>query len=380
MAALLDAIRKTPPNGFALWDAATHLCLGREPSPAVALAMAECIITALSTDWPVSAYGVLTARRLVTELASRGIAPLFSPRPALVAYVVGLMGDAQKGTPEEVLARALRVAAVKLVHESSHDVARLLLTMYPDSRVTLRKLADSDLCLAKQLPGTQLEDSLEALFPNEANAGRIAALLCEADWPPRFLPPYGRLVRSWIETDGRISFAVEGDRLVLPPWAQATLVFVSDRSASIPRLAQNAAGVAVLKVLLNNGLGVRDAASGALRAPLTTREILAIPAIAAVADALDAAEQDKSMKRSQHVLNLHKYQASLGWWLIKALRHVGAHVYFGTPHMIRNGLTAATATAMTHAAADAIVTTAGGRIIKIRDGSLCFAGRSNRSV
>ena len=72
---------------------------------------------------------------------------------------------------------------------------------------------------------------------------------------------------------------------------------------------------------------------------------------------------------------LDRCQANLGWWLIKALRHLGAHVYFDTPYILRNGLTAATATAMTRAAADAIVAASGGKIVVQPDGSLAFSAR-----
>ena len=373
LAALLEAIRRTPPNGFALWDSGVRLSLGRELSPTAALGMAELIVAARSTKWAEPARAVITASLLVASLASLGDAPLFSPRPALVAYVADLVGDAPDGDPDEILAEALRDAAAKLVQESSHDVARLVLTMDPRSRMTLRKLANHQLSWAKQLPGN-LRDILEAIFPSKINVGRLVASLCESDWPLRLQPPYGHLVRSWIDTDGRISFEVEGDHLVLLPWVQATLTFISDRAAWIPLAAQKAASVAVLNAMVHHGLGIR-ASGGALRAPRTPGEMRAIPAIAAVAAALDIAELDKSHKRSPHVLMLDRCQANLGWWLIKALRHLGAHVYFDTPYILRNGLTAATATAMTRAAADAIVAASGGKIVVQPDGSLAFSAR-----
>ena len=138
------------------------------------------------------------------------------------------------------------------------------------------------------------------------------ASLCEADWPLRLQPPYGHLVRSWIETDGRISFEVEGNQLVLLPWVQASLTFISDRAASIPLAVQIAASEAVLDVMVHHRLGI-PAAGGALRAPRTAGELRAIPAIAAVADAIDSASLEKSNKRSPHVPKLHNPQAHLGW-------------------------------------------------------------------
>jgi len=44
MVSLLAAVRDAPPNGFALWDAVSHVGLGREPPAPVALAMAERIL------------------------------------------------------------------------------------------------------------------------------------------------------------------------------------------------------------------------------------------------------------------------------------------------------------------------------------------------
>jgi hypothetical protein len=43
---LLSAIRHAGVNGFALWDAVTHVSVGREPPAAAALAMAERIVAA----------------------------------------------------------------------------------------------------------------------------------------------------------------------------------------------------------------------------------------------------------------------------------------------------------------------------------------------
>ena len=89
--------------------------------------MAELIVAARSAKWPNVARAVITAPQLVTSLASLGDAPLFSPRPALIAYVADLVGNAPVGNPDKMLAEALYDAAAKLVQESSHDVAHLLL-------------------------------------------------------------------------------------------------------------------------------------------------------------------------------------------------------------------------------------------------------------
>jgi hypothetical protein len=246
MAALLDAVRKQPPNSFTLWDAATRLQLGLEPPPDAALAMAERIVTAYSSRWPADAHRVITARRLVEDLRADGVDALFSPRPALIAYVAGLMGDAQTGAAETVLEEAVRAAAVKLVQESSQDVARLLLTMRSEDRALLRRLADGQLLGLQAQPHGELRDELEAIFTSDVNVGRLIASLCERDWPPRLLPPYGRLLRSWIEPDGRVAFAVDGDRIKLLPSTHANLVFINDLCAHFSPAAVSAASHAVL--------------------------------------------------------------------------------------------------------------------------------------
>lgn len=374
MAALLDAIRRTPPNGFALWTAATRLPLGRERSPNASQAMAELIVASASAKWPAQARAVITAQRLVAELTSRGHTSLFSSRPALIAYVVGLIGNAEGGSPDQILADALSDAKAKLVQELTFDVARLLLTMSQASRVNLRRLSDPTSDWAVRKSRGALPARLEMRFGSELNLSKLVETLCEAELPLRLMPPYGKLVKSWIDRDGSIAFAVEGDRLALPPWVHAVLLFIGDHASSIPPSAQRAASTAVLGALVSAGLGIVDVAGGALRSPRSADEMLSIPGVAAVATALDDAELEN--QRSLHVLNVERFrQARLGWWLMTALRHVRAHVYFETPHMLRNGLTAATVTAMTRAAADAIVAKSGGGIVRMADGSLAFAGQ-----
>jgi hypothetical protein len=41
----------------------------------------------------------------------------------------------------------------------------------------------------------------------------LVALLCESSSPPRLLPPYGALLRSWIARDGTTAISAEGDGL-----------------------------------------------------------------------------------------------------------------------------------------------------------------------
>lgn len=427
MAALLDAVRRVQPNGFTLFDSCKRLPIGREPPPAVALAMAERLVEEYSSSWPVEVRAVVTASRLVKELTSDGLDSTFSARPALMAYVLDLVGDAHKGTGEQVFAAALNAAAIKLVQESSADTARLLHRMDAADRVVLRKLADGTLCSNAEPHGT-VEDELVKRFPSEANVGKLAAALCEADWPPRLSAPCGKFVRSMVEAEGGlISCSYEGDRLVLLPAAHANLTFIADRELEIPDAAKDAAARAALQVLVNHGLGVVGK-NRSLQVPRTLAGLLSIPPIVAVADALEAAgrlqaadrqrkqermaaeqqhkqqHQDAAQQRKQkdaaqqrkqqdaaqqqqkprpfkspHVGKLVSLTASesLGWWLLTALRHLDAHVYFRVPHVLRNGLTASVVTAVVRAAATAILEHSDGRIEFAADDVLMFKGESH---
>jgi len=98
---------------------ARHLLIGREPPPAAALAVAEHIVAAYSASWPADVRRVITPQRLVAKLKAHGDDVLFSPRPALIAYVAGRMGDASTGTAAQVLQAAHTVAAAKRVEELS---------------------------------------------------------------------------------------------------------------------------------------------------------------------------------------------------------------------------------------------------------------------
>lgn len=377
MAALLNAVRKHPPNSFTLWDAAARLQLGREPPRAAAVAMAERILASYLHRWPPEARRVITAERLVAELQGQGVDQVLSPRPALIAYVAGLVGDARSGSAEEVVVTAVRQAAEKVVMESSLDVTRLLLTTHDYERTVLRRIADGELHLPAQPAGT-LCDQLEPLF-SSLNLARLVASLCESEWPLRLVPPYGTLLRSWIESDGRLAFKADGYRLELLPSIHSNLVFINDLLGHIPRLAAEKASDAVLEVLVQHGLGIRDAAGGMLRAPRTASELRSIPAIAAVMYALDEADQDESQMSSPHVQHLSS-QRLLGLWCLRGLRHVPEHAYFCSPHILRNGITAATVTAAVRAAAAAIVSKSDGVIHETQDGVLALSAPVNRSA
>jgi hypothetical protein len=128
MVSLLTAVRGSAPNGFALWDAVCHVTLGREPRAPAALAMAERILEARARAhrWPPAFVALLTPRRACDELALGAHGELTSPRPALVAFLCGLVGDARGGAPEAVLERAVGAVLSKLESESVADTVTAL--------------------------------------------------------------------------------------------------------------------------------------------------------------------------------------------------------------------------------------------------------------
>jgi hypothetical protein len=144
MVSLLSAVRNSAPNGFALWDAVSHVSLGSEPPAPVALAMAKRILASYARwrSWPEDFAALLTPQRACDELARSTHGELTSPRPALVAYLAGLVGDARGGTPEAVLEDAVRAMLSKLKEESMRDTLTALIRMDRSSRRWLRALAE----------------------------------------------------------------------------------------------------------------------------------------------------------------------------------------------------------------------------------------------
>ena len=125
---LLNEIANFPVNGFALEDAVTPVCLGEVSSAAATRDMAGMMLRAYSTGrWPQPLLDVVTADRLVTALdtgdagvpASRPARGITSRRPALIAYLLGLMGDGTVGDAATVFTRAWNAMVDKLWTETA---------------------------------------------------------------------------------------------------------------------------------------------------------------------------------------------------------------------------------------------------------------------
>jgi hypothetical protein len=348
MVALLTAIRAARPNGFVLWDAITHVSLGREPAPPAALAMAEGILAAYATKWPPAVARSITPQAVLAQLASSAHEHLTSPRPALVACLASLMGSARGpgSSPDLVLAAAVDALLKKLRKESARDTAIAFERMPVQMLRALRALA------------------VYVLAPNQhdkATAGFIA-LLCETGSPPQLLPPYSALLRSWVTRDGSLAINCGGSRL--DQSVVRNLAALLTYMRGLPVGARKAASAAVLKQLARSGIG------GEVNAwePSTVEEVAALPAVIAILGVLDREAQERGERESQSSTKLRSAQRTepgskeraqfmdtAGLSIILWIRHVEAHVFFISDALPRAGLSAAVVKEVVQAALGVIV-------------------------
>jgi len=347
MVSLLTAIRDMPTNGFMLWSAASHVSIGREPSPPVALAMATRIVAACSTAWPAAAKAFLTPERIVEHLARNKHGDLTSVRPALVAFFAECMGDGQRGTPVQVFEVAQEDVLDKLRTESMRDALLALDAMPPDDLRCLRALA-----LEGNDPALPAVVSLASLFPGRPRMVKFASLLCEGGTPLRLQPPYGALFRSWITTSGQLSVGFRpkrGDILYLADHVRKNLIFLADNKGAISEGTRRAMSTRALAVLACNGVGIVK--GGAICAPSTPEEVRDIPSIAGLLEALNqhalisrgslvspSAQELADAVSSQSRVARATFMAHLGLTVLRWVCHFCCHVWFEAGHIRRSGL------------------------------------------
>jgi hypothetical protein len=355
MVALLTAIRAARPNGFVLWDAIKHVSLGREPSPSTALAMAEGILAAYATKWPPAVARTVSPQAVLAQLARSAHDEHTSPRPALVACLATLLGDARTAgsSSQLLLAAAVDALLSKLREESARDTATALERMPVQSLKALRALAAHGLAPNKQDKAT----------------ARFIALLCETGSPPQLLPPYGALLRSWVTRDGRLAISSGGSSLAEPIVRNLAALVTYNRS--LPMATRTAASAAALKQLVRNGVGVNqpgEAAGGVVRVPNTVEEVATLPAVLAILGLLDREALVRGEHKSQSSAKLCsalraergsmervQFMENAGLAIILWIRHVEAHVFFVTDELPRAGLSSAVVKEVVEAALDVIV-------------------------
>ena len=374
MVSLLSAVRSAAPNGFVLWDSVSHVSLGREPPAPVARAMAERILAshARSHRWPDAFKELLTPQRACDELARSAHGELTSPRPALVAYLAGLVGSGggvgtRGGGPAIVLKRAVRTLLAKLDDESLRDTVTGLLLLQPSLRMWLRKFAE-------QGPDTPPVKHLLLKCGNMGEAHlEFAELLCEESEPARLMPPYGALLRRLLTRDGDVAAVFSAGRVTFQKSVQDSLKCFADFDKSPPSSPYHitpatckAISKAVLESLASNGVGVVEDGLAA-RPPLTVDEIRGVPAIAEVLAALDTLHdlaQKLSVKRASDSLRKIEsaspdkkaaYLATLGVSVLVWLRHFDGHTRFDAGFASRSRLTEAIVTEAVRVAASVLV-------------------------
>ena len=352
--ALLTATRAA--DSLALWDAVTHVGLGREPAPPAALALAEGTLAAYATMWPPAVARTVTPQAVLAQLARSAHDQRTSPRPALVACLAALMGDARTpgSSPEELLAAAVRALLRKLRKlrvECEHDAAVALERMTVQQRKALCALA------------------VEGRFSHARDQATadLAALLCEASSPPRLLPPLGAFLKSWVAGDGSLSIFTEDSGLeeAVKRNLQALLTF----QRQFPAAARVAASKAALDKLASNGVGVdQPGPAQGVRAPCTLEELSLIPAVKAILRVLDLVAQARGASECPSSAQLSKAlrappgaraRAELtdyaGLHILQWIRHVEARRFFVSDDLLRAGLSSAVIKEVVQAALEVVV-------------------------
>ncbi len=352
MVALLQAIRTTPANGFLLWGVIRHVCLGSEPPPAVARAMAQGLYASFSHNWPPDAAGDGNSgaggiappplwQSALHNLARTAHNDVTSPRPALLAYFFASVGDARerlgnKAAPEAVLAGAVQTVLRKLLEESLEDTIVGLRRMQRLDLQHLRVLADTG-----KLPSTAGQSLVE-----------LADLLRDES-TGHLLPPYGAMLREFVQHNGRLSVAfdpVDG-KLDWDSSTRNNLTAFHTLYQHIDPSVIIETSSAVIELLENNHIGVASV-KGGCTAPRTVEEVVGIPAIRSLLSTLDFEEtlRSKREKRSATSLMVEKVLATkhgsferkdfmrkVGVHIVLWLRHLKAHISFPVTAIPTNG-------------------------------------------
>ena len=358
MVNLLNEMRVFPPNGFALWDAATPVCLGQVSGGAATREMASSLLRTCSTNrWPQPLLDFVTVDRVVNALdtGDAGVPASFpahgvtSRRPALIAYLLRLMGDGQVGDAATVYTRAWDAMVRKLWTEMAPDVVSMLCTTGVVSRRILYALVvKRTIPLAADAGVVQTQMQLLRMVA-EADDALVPAAI------PTLQPPYASLFPAWLSETGELLVKLDHGTLGYSSELSSRLVFFAERR-DLPGDLCSSASLAVLGSLCANGIGVVDAASpSGYRPPTSYSEVLSVPALAAVLGSLDMAWQathgECTISPSTRALRRDGLGDSFGLTVLLWLRHVEAHVFTSNQAIAAHGLTPA----VVHSAARAAV-------------------------
>ena len=383
MLSLLCAVRAAPPSGFALWDAVSHVRLGGTPTPAAALAMARRLHAHFSAAWPRALAGSASPERCVEELTGSAVT---SPRPALAAYLLELLGTADEDAGvEKAWQRARYYMLRKLCQESAQDAAVALQRLPAQGLRLLRHLADGRPVGAARRPhaGSSALDVALLLCEDAEGGAALAA-------PALLKPPYGALIGSWVTREGQLAVASAGGSQGLPLLTRSNLKALHALAPRFPASLRSAVSEAVLRVMLDNGLGVAEGGgSGApsrLRAPRTVEEFVALPAIGSVLGALAAEAAQAGQEAVEGLSGLLRtprdsparaeHMQVAGLRALVLLRHVEAHAAFPWPDsvIVHGGFSLQVIVSAVNAALAAVLAHEARAFELNRQGVLCCAG------
>ena len=205
-------------------------------------------------------------------------------------------------------------------------------------------------------------------FPGSAlSADKLFSMLCEptSGGDKRLLPPYGALCKEYLNASGDVLEPRNGGRYWLPRELCCKLWFFSEAlsrsSSKIPSLTHvvlQAVSTAVLRVLADNGVGVRDG-TGWVRPVACAAEILHVPQLKALLE-----DGNNSRERHAHSKRVQKrtrrpgtaiYDATVGTYCVNWVRNVSEHARNPAVTLDKMGLTVGIIQAMVNAAADVML-------------------------
>jgi hypothetical protein len=375
MVSLLMAFSAAPPNGFTLWGAASHLCVGQEPRPALALAMAQRLHSAYAPAWPPDVREHVTPQRLLDSLAYGEHAGLTSPRPALLAYLASCLSDLTAAGPAETLRLGLEEVLTKLRTESRGDAAVGLERTSLVDRQALRELAVCGLSPTAYPLSSIAAKLCEEWVALPAGEGGAAAAAAAGGQPRpalrRLLPPYASLLRRWVRPDGWLSITSGSGFLVSR--AVQSLVTLQDNWQCLGEDLLRSTSASVLLAFAEHGIGVTLPGSP-IRPPTTAAELMGVPAVTFLLAALEhAAATAPGRGQSSHSAKAFrraaaegaeaqaKFMAHAGVHVLQLLRNYCGHVSFAASDgALRCGITEAAVDYVVHGAALEVVQGMGG--------------------
>lgn len=359
MVTFLNHVRMLPMHGFQLIGTTRFVRLGGTPSPAAANAMAERLLELQAVDrsWPEPVRKCLTPNLIVERLAATATGGILSARPALVAFVLDLMGDVKSETPEQALSTAVQTAITKLRGESRTDFTAALAHLRSDRAVKkalftlaggqVRSLDD----LGLDSDATKMLSQLCEKLPSPDGSGQVVLLE----------PPNAPFVTECINEEGdAIVQKAPGRDEELGDKLRGTLNFFWDSYArrQLDQAVHSAAiSAAVISSLHANGIGRRTgptAGRGVSIAPVRcAADIDSVPALSALlrhtANSRNAVEHDEYVAAKDA-----DYDAAIGLHILRWARCVASHNTWAADVFSKCGVPVAVIDAAVRAAAHAV--------------------------